>query len=365
MKRNEGRLETDKINILFTSVGNLAFPTVSECLKKTFPHCKIVGVDVRENAHGLYFCDKKYLVDYRDNPRFMKQIRFICKKEGIGILVPLSTEDQNYFSEKKKSFDKLGIKLVCSDYATVRTVNDKYNLYIALKKNNLNSPIFNMISDLSDFEGIISKIGYPKCPFVVKPAIGKGGSNLYIVSEDKSLIRKDDLKFLKEYNELLLNIKKYVIPHKTLITEYLGGNEYSVDTLSENGRFYYGVVRKRYSSFGGLAVEAEVVRNDGILNLAKKIVEKLKLSYINNIQIKEDANGVPKVLEINPRIPGTLSLSIRAGPDFVSDAVHLARGEKVTPPSKIEYGVRILRFWSGIFVNKNDMESIEDLRGKP
>lgn len=353
-----------EINVLFTSVGNLAFPTAKECLKKAFQNCKIVGTDVRESAHGLYFCDKKYLVDYRDNPNFMKQIRYICRKEDVNVLFPLSTEDQNYFSAEKKMLEKQGICVICSDHNTVEIVNNKHSLYNVLKKHNLHPPSFYLVNSLSDFQGIISKIGFPHNPFVIKPSIGKGGSNLFVISQNQNSIRTDDLKFWKEYNELLLNLEKYVIPGQTLVTEYLSGNEYSVDTLSMNGRFCYGVVRKRYLSFGGLALEAEVVKNDAVLDLAKKIVETLSLSFINNIQIKENAKGSPRILEINPRIPGTLSLSIKAGPDFVSDAIRLALGEEIKLLPKIKYGTRILRFWSGVYVDPQEIESITDLRGQ-
>jgi carbamoyl-phosphate synthase large subunit len=280
----------------------------------------------------------------------------------VDVIFPLSTEDQNYFSERKQTFEKIGIKVICSSRNAVRIINNKYNLYSALKRHNLNPPIFCRINDLADFEKTITKIGYPRKPFVAKPSIGKGGSNLFIVSSTQDSLRKDDLKFFKEYNEFILNLKKYVIPKQTLITEYLSGDEYSVDTLSKDGRFYYGIVRKRYSSLGGLALEAEVIKDNEILTLAKRIIERFGLSYINNIQVKKDENGVPKILEINPRIPGTINLSIKAGPDFISDAVKLAIGKTTKRPSKIKYGIRILRFWSGVFIEKQDIDSIIDLR---
>jgi len=352
----------DKKNILFTSVGNLAFPTAAECLKKTFPDCKIVGVDVRKNAHGLYFCDKKYLVDYRNSPNFMTQIFDICKREEINVIWPLSTEDQNYFSERKHIFEKENIKVVCSDFNAVNIVNNKYKLYIMLRRFNINVPVFYPVRDISRIENIISKVGGPENPFVIKPFVGKGGSNLYIVGTNSSLLRKDDLKFFKEYSDFIAHIEKYIVPNNTMICEYLSGNEYSVDILSKNGKIYYGIVRKRYSSYGGLALEAEVVKNDEILTLAKNAVGRFRLSYINNIQIKEDMSGSPKIMEINPRIPGTLSLSIKAGPDFISDTIRLLNDEEVMPPTKIKYGMKIIRYWTGVFINKEDTNSIEDLR---
>lgn len=351
----------DKLNILFTSVGNFAFPIAAECLKKTFPYCKIVGTDVRENAHGLFFCDKKYLVDYRNSPNFLSHIFHICKEEEINVIWPLSTEDQNYFSEKKEMFEKMNIKVVCSDFKAVNIVNNKYRLYSELKKSNLHSPIFYKVDYYSNVKDIISKVGIP---FVIKPFVGKGGSDLYVISKDQNLLREDDLKFFKGYDDFIADIEKYVISDSTIICEYLSGNEYSVDTLSKNGKFYYGVVRKRYSSYGGLALEAEVVKDDKILNLARKVIEKFKLSYINNIQIKKDKEGVPKIMEINPRIPGTLILSIKACSDFISDAIRLINDEDIILSTKINYGLTIIRYWTGVFINKEDLNSIEDLRNR-
>ncbi len=344
------------LSILFTSAGNLAFPTAAESLKKAFSSCKIVGTDVRDNAHGFYFCDKKYLVDYRNSSNFMTEILHIIKKENINILFPLSTEDQNYFSEKKKIFEEINVKVVCSDFNAVNIVNNKYKLYSELQKSNISFPLFYKIDDYSDVEEIISKVGIP---FVIKPFVGTGGSKLYIISKDPNLLRKDDLKFFQQYDG---SIEKHIVPGSTLVSEYLSGNEYSVDTLSKDGKFYYGVIRKRFSSIGGLALEAEVVDNDKILTLARNVIEKFKLSYINNIQIKEDKEGIPKIMEINPRIPGTLALSIRACSDFISDAIRLVNNEEIIPCQKIKYGLKIIRYWTGVIVDNEYINSIEDLR---
>jgi carbamoyl-phosphate synthase large subunit len=353
-------------SILFTSVGNLAFPTVAECLKKSFPESKITGCDVRSNAHGLYFCDKRYLVTWRTNKYFLNQIWHIIRKENIDLLWPLSTEDQPYYAIRKEMFERENVKVVCSDYETVCKVNDKNRFYAALNTKDLRVcvPRFYAVSSYKGIKELSEKLGFPENPFVIKPAIGKGGNGLAIVAQDESQIKSEDFKFKKNWTELKCQLKSYVVPEATLIMEYLGGDEYSVDTLSDNGKFLYGVVRKRYSSTGGLALEAEVVYEPKVLELAKRIIEFLGLSYINNVQFRRDADGVLKVLEINPRIPGSLSLSIKAGADFVSDAMRLTAGEKVTIP-KIKFGLRMLRYWSAVYVHKTDVNKVMDLTKKP
>jgi len=349
----------EKLNVLFTSVGNLAFPIVRECLKKTFPDCKIVGTDVRVNAHGLYFCDKKYVVDYRNSPNYLRQIFYIIEKETINTLFPLSTEDQSFFSKNIDVFERRGIKVICSDFDVVDVVNNKFKLYNKLKELKLPYPSFYKIERFSEVNNIIEKIGYP---FVIKSFTGTGGKGLYIIDKDPNSLRKDDMKFFERYDDFISNIERYVKLENTMICEYLSGDEYSIDTLSKDGKFYYGVVRKRYASEGGMALEAEVIKDDNLLELAQRVVKYLRLSYINNIQIKRDKKGIPKIMEINPRIPGTLILSIKAGADFIVDAIKLAYNDKVEIPKKIRYGLKIIRYWTGVFVSKEDEASIIDLR---
>lgn len=353
-------------SILFTSVGNLAFPTAAKCLKKSFPESQITGCDVRSNAHGLYFCDKRYLVTWRTNKYFLNQIWHIIQKENIDLLWPLSTEDQPYYAVRKELFEHENVRVICSDYEAVCKVNDKNRFYAGLNIKDLRDciPKYYTVTNDKEIKEFGGRLGFPGKPFVIKPAAGRGGEGLAIVAQDKNQIKNDDLKFKKNWAELKCQLKNYVVPKTTLIMEYLGGDEYSVDTLSGNGKFLYGVVRKRYSSTGGLALEAEVVYEPEVLELAKRIVEFFGLSYINNVQFRRNTDGVLKVLEVNPRIPGSISLSVEAGADFVSDAVRLAFGEKVVVP-EIRFGLRMLRYWSAVYVNKTDSDVVVDLTKKP
>ena len=347
------------MNILFTSVGNLAFPTVQESLKVPGFSCKLIGTDIDPSAHGFSFCDKSYVVHLRHHYEYIKQIQVICKMENIDTIWPLSTEDQNYYSYYKSMIKDWGVNVICSSKNAVNIANDKYNLYSHLKDNELPRPSFFSFRSDSKTQCIIDILNKQKMPFVVKPRKGKGGKNTYIVSDDELLVKIDDRQFIINHRECMIKILSCISPELMIICEYLPGDEFSVDTLSKNGKFYYGVVRQRFKSTGGLALEAEVVNNPGVLKLAKSVVESIGLSYINNVQIKKDKDGAAKVMEINPRIPGTLSLSIKAGADFVFDTIKLLNGESIKKP-EIKYGLRIKRYWAGVYTNERDRKLIEN-----
>lgn len=307
------------MNILFTSVGNLAFPTVRRCVKNH----KIIGCDIRNDAHGLYFCDKTYIVAKRSDKNYLKQINKIIKKEKINLIFPLSTEDQDYYSTHKFS-----VPAICSD---VSNVNDKRKLYETCKN------IVRVPKDVID------------APFVIKPARGKGAEGVYIVAYSAEDIKEQDRQFYMNYMTYFNTRDKY---KNHIKCEYINGDEYSVDCLSYKGKFIYGVVRKRLQTWKGLAMVAQVVYMPTLLILSKKIIKHLNLSYINNIQFKMKGEK-PVLLEINPRIPGTLALSIAAGGDFINDAIKLAKGKKVVKKN-IRYGLKIIRYYDGVIIDAKE-----------
>jgi phosphoglycolate phosphatase-like HAD superfamily hydrolase len=66
------------------------------------------------------------------------------------------------------------------------------------------------------------------------------------------------------------------------------------------------------------------------------------LSYVNNVQFRRDAQGDPRLLEVNPRIPGTIGLTVQAGLNLPLAACCLALGERLSLPEP-ELGLRAIR----------------------
>jgi hypothetical protein len=97
------------------------------------------------------------------------------------------------------------------------------------------------------------------------------------------------------------------VSHQVL--EYLPGHEFSVDCIGDAGRFVTGVVRKKSITMSSQLLEDHPV----ILESAKSMVAQFGLSGLVNIQFKEDRNGQPKLLEINPRASGGVAMSCLSG----------------------------------------------------
>lgn len=94
-----------------------------------------------------------------------------------------------------------------------------------------------------------------------------------------------------------------------LVLEYLPGHEFSVDCIGDAGVYVTGVVRKKsLSTPSQLLVDAP-----DLLAHASRLIERFRLSGLINIQFKEDQQGEPKLLEINPRAAGGIAMSCLSG----------------------------------------------------
>jgi carbamoyl-phosphate synthase large subunit len=145
-------------------------------------------------------------------------------------------------------------------------------------------------------------------------------------------------------------LEKAVSFPELVVSEYLPGQEYSVDLLVKNGEPLVVVSRRRDVTRLGISIIGTVEDNEEVVKVAKDTVRSLHLNYNINIQLKYSTDRIPKVIEINPRVSGTIVMCTGSGVNLPYLATKLALGEeipKVTP----RYGTRMLRYYEEIFIS--------------
>jgi len=133
-----------------------------------------------------------------------------------------------------------------------------------------------------------------------------------------------------------------------LVMEYLSGPEYSVDSLVKHGESLVIIPRRRVETKLGISSVGVVEKNEEIIEVTRKINKALKFNYNINIQLKYGADGAPKLIEINPRVSGTICLSAATGPNLPYLAIKLCLGEKISIP-KINWGLTMIRCWDELY----------------
>ena len=341
------------VAIIMTSVGNDGFPQIFEAVKNNGEReVTVIGLDINPASAGLYLSDRGLLCPPRSRPEeLVNFIISLAAEHKARLLFPLSTDDQEFYGENRKAFEQAGIEVIVPPLEAAHISNDKLELYNFARSAGIACPDFIEVSDLDGFRKAAARLGHPERPFVLKLNRGTGGQGVKVVHPHldplaRMLDRNNREVTYDEVESWLSRIDPWPALH---LTGYLPGREYSVDVLTRQGRVLSTVVRFRSATLYGLSLHGRVVDEPDVARVAHQAAQALNLSYVANIQVKRDHDGTPMLMEINPRIPGTIGLSIGAGVNMPYLAVKLALGEEFVPPQPV-LGTVIMRYWNALYL---------------
>jgi predicted ATP-grasp superfamily ATP-dependent carboligase len=138
-------------------------------------------------------------------------------------------------------------------------------------------------------------------------------------------------------------VKKY---GPCIVQEYIpNGGEFGVYTLFDyKGEPILLTVQKRIGTryhYGGISTLRETVQNDALVNIAFHLLKRIRWSGVAMVEFRiDERDGVPKLMEINPRFWGSLQLSLLAGADFPFHLYQLMMDENPAPMLNFKCGVQ-------------------------
>jgi protein-tyrosine-phosphatase/predicted ATP-grasp superfamily ATP-dependent carboligase len=123
--------------------------------------------------------------------------------------------------------------------------------------------------------------------------------------------------------------------------QYVSGRGIGVEFLFNQGRKVWHFAHERVHEYpltgGASSYRRSINPPAALLRDAEKLLTTLQWHGVAMVEFKMDANGQYWLMEINPRLWGSLALSIDAGVDFPLGLLQIARGNQ--PPSQPKYTV--------------------------
>jgi carbamoyl-phosphate synthase large subunit len=115
-----------------------------------------------------------------------------------------------------------------------------------------------------------------------------------------------------------LDLERALTAGSDLVMELLPGEELTVDCFSDRERgVLFARPRPRLRTRAGISMATRTIVDDGrAFSHAKAIAARLELHGAWFFQVKEDKNGLPRLLEVAPRVAGTSSLHRVTGVNF-------------------------------------------------
>lgn len=341
------------IIVLITGVGAPGAPGIIKSLRLVKERkIKIVGVDMRKDAVGSVLADKFAVIPAAKSHKYFPSLLMIAKKFKVDVILPLNTDELLVLARNKVVFEKEGIKISISSPKSIEIANNKYLLMKSLK-NIIPLPKFHYVKTPKEFKKAVYNLGYPREIVCFKPSVSRGMRGFRILDSKidhlNVLLTQKPTGIFTTFDEIFPILEKAHPFPELLVMEFLPGTEYSVDALADKGKPLIIIPRTRDYIKMGISFEGTLIKHTRIIEYSKKIIKKLKLNGNIGFQFKEDQKGIPKLIECNPRLQGTVVINTFAGANLVYLAVKLALGEKIKVPKKIKWGTKMVRYWEEIF----------------
>jgi carbamoyl-phosphate synthase large subunit len=316
------------VKVLVTGAGGPAAIAVMRSLEKDFS-VTLVAADMDPWASGLYLAapENRAILPAGGSEEFVDELLTLCLHQEIAILVSTVDAELEPVAKNSERFSAIGTKILGAPLEVLQKTLDKLTL-IQSCSTVVRTPRTELASQ--------TDISTWTFPVLVKPRRGSGGRGVVVLHAPQDFLAMDSLPGL-------------------IVQEFLPGEEYSIDVLAtRNGIPIAAVPRLRARVDSGIAVAGYSICDEVLESFAKKVVTTLKIPYISNVQVRRATNGEPALMEVNPRVPGSLALTRAAGVDMVRLAVDELRG-KPFPLHIAHREVAMVRFLSDLILEKNEL----------
>ena len=312
--------ESKPPTVLLPGGGGIAAICALKSLRMAGFEGRIVSTDADPLSPGFFLADAYATLPLITDSKFFDRALDVIEREQVSLILPTSGFDIVVYSQRKAELEQRGVTVAMSDYPAIENCMDKWRFH------QLTHEHFPLPRTTREPQHGVS------FPCFVKPIRGKGSRGI-------ALCRTAD--------ELAYQMEKQ---SDLLIQEYLPGEEYSIDVLSDlHGEPIVAVPRVRLATKEGISVKGKTVRDPFIEETCLELARFLNLKGPTCMQMRRDENGQPKFLEVNPRMGGGTIFSTLAGANFAALLVDMAMGKTVQAPTFRE--LTVLRYYEEIVLD--------------
>jgi hypothetical protein len=282
-------------NVLVFPCGSEIGLEIHNALKYSKDFKLFGGSSVDDHGKFVY---ENYIpgIPFIDDENLLDCLNGIIDEYDIDLVYPSHDDVVLKLAELK---DDLNAHVVVSDDETCDICRSKGKTYEFFKDYDFVPKTYDISLESFDELKNVEEIVKGEFPIFLKPDVGQGAKGVAVANSI------DDLRHHFTENPSLIAV------------EYLPDKEYTIDCFSANGELLYCEMRERIRVKDGISVNAITIRTDDrVREIAEIINSKLTFDGAWFFQLKKDDSGKYKLLEIAPRIAGTMALHRNAGINF-------------------------------------------------
>ena len=338
-----------KINIAVTGLNAIDSPgpgiAVIRALREAASFdVKIIGLAYESLEPGIYMhdlIDKTYHIPYPSagSDSLMTRLAYIHDKEKLDVIIPNFDAELYPFIKLEADLKEMGIRTFLPTEAQFEE-RHKINLPDFGKKYNIKVPHSKAIFSVGEIPGLVNEFNYP---LVVK---GK--------YYDASIAHTPE-QVETYFNKIS---SKWGLP--IIIQQFIKGVEYNSTGLGDGkGNTISAVpMRKQYITDKGKAWGGISIDEEEIFKLTDHFISSTKWRGGFELELIRDFSNTFYLLEINPRMPAWIYLSVGVGQNIPEALVNLALGKKVEPYTEFKVGKMFVRYAYDLIVDVEEFHKI-------
>lgn len=279
---------------------------------------RIIAFGREEDDHVCaQYAEKFYPISFVEKEKILE----ICTKEkvaGVTSFLIESALPYVYYISR-------GLGVPCNSPECEAITANKFTMRERMEEAGVRIPKYKIIHT-------IDEVGQIKFPIIVKPSDSGGSRGITLVQ------REEDL------SEAINRALTYSPSHSVLIEQYIGGREFSIESISYEGKHYVLQVTDKVTTEAPYFVElehhqpadlTEKSRNE-IIQLTVDMLNAQKVEYgASHTEIKMDKKGVPYIIEMGARMGGGYISSdlvrLSTGYDYVKGVLEVSTGTFTKP----------------------------------
>ena len=262
---------------------------------------RVVGCDMNPRSIGRFVADAFHVVPAGHTPEFVPAVLDICKREGVDVLLPESSNDILELAKAKAEFEAEGITVMVSRPEAIERAENKGSFFELLDEVGVRAPEWRRVRGGRELEAAARELGYPDRAVCFKPPGREGRPRVPHPRPDDRPRPRAPARPARERRDAPGGGGRHPASaeggEELLVMELAEGQETAVDGFARDGKVLLAHPKVKDAFRASLAMYFETLDSPYLDEVAEKIVAGLGLDHFFSVNV---VGEVP--IEINPRI---------------------------------------------------------------
>jgi predicted ATP-grasp superfamily ATP-dependent carboligase len=300
---------------------------MGECFVECDPALPVLAFQSRYSACNVH------LPSYADDPdAFALAIADFVREHPTRVVLPTGDGVIASLAPYRELLAGLGCVLALAPNPALEVATDKDLTLEVARKLGIEQPRTIRIDCLDDLPGVLAEISYP---FVLKPTVSWAGVSGHRIPPMEVI----------DWDEAASVAGQMLAAGSSVLAQELAtGRREGVTLFMVDGEVRAACAHVAYRTsppLGGASVMRESIPLPrDIYGPAVKLVRAIGLEGVSEVEFRRDADGRPLLMEINPRLAGTIENAARSGVDFPLLIWQWAAGLPIDQVERYRAGVR-------------------------